>query len=332
MEVLVTGGGGFVGGAIVDQLLDRGWSVRSVARRPYPALTAKGVATFEGDLAEPGVAEEAMAGCDGVFHVAAKAGVSGTAADFERSNVVATERVIEACRATKTHRLVYTSTPSVVHGGGDVEGVDESVAYPTTFAAPYPETKARAEQQVLASADEGLATVAIRPHLVWGPGDTQLVPRIIERARSGRARFVGDGSTIVDTTFIDNAAAAHLAAYDRLEVGSPISGKAYFVAQDEPRPIREIINDILTAVGVEPITKTIPFRAAWVAGLVAETVYRVVRPNEEPPMTRFLAEQLATAHWYDLTAARRDLDYAPGVTFAEGLDRLAASYGGAATA
>ncbi len=257
MKVLVTGGGGFVGGAIIDQLLARDWQVRSVARGEYPSLVSKGVEVMRGDLADDDVAARAVAGCDGVFHVAAKAGVFGSAADYERSNVVATHKVVDAARAAGVTRLIYTSTPSVVHGGGDVEGVDESAPYPDHFTAPYPDTKARAEQYVLGQADDEFATVAIRPHLVWGPGDTQLVPRIIERARAGKVRFVGDGSNIVDTTFIDNAAAAHLNAFDRLAPGSPISGKAYFIAQDEPRPIRDIVNDLIGAAGLPPITKTI---------------------------------------------------------------------------
>lgn len=326
MKVLVTGGGGFVGGAVIDQLLERGWAVRSVARGDYPDLVAKGVEVMRGDLADDDVATRAVYGCGGVFHVAAKAGVSGSAADYERSNVVATHRVVAAAKAAGIERLIYTSTPSVVHGGGDVEGVDESAPYPAHFTAPYPETKARAEQFVLGQADDRLGTVAIRPHLVWGPGDTQLVPRIIEQARAGKVRFVGDGSNVVDTTFIDNAAAAHLAAFDRLAPAAPISGKAYFIAQDEPRPIRDIVNDLLEAAGVAPVTKTIPPAVAYAAGSAAEWFFSRFRPGEDPPMTRFLAEQLATAHWFDLTAARRDLGYSPEVSFREGIERLRASY------
>lgn len=326
MKVLVTGGGGFVGGAVIDQLLARGWQVRSVARGDYPALAAKGVEVMRGDLADDDVATRAVRDCEGVFHVAAKAGVSGSAADYERSNVLATHKIIEAVKAAGVTRLIYTSTPSVVHGGGDVEGVDESAPYPDHFTAPYPETKARAERFVLGQADDRLGTVAIRPHLVWGPGDTQLVPRIIERARAGRVRFVGDGSNVVDTTFIDNAAAAHLAAFDRLAPGASISGKAYFIAQGEPRPIRDIVNDLLDAAGVAPVTKTIPPAIAYAAGSAAEWFYGRFRPDDEPPMTRFLAEQLATAHWFDLTAARTDLGFVPEVSFEEGVERLRESY------
>lgn len=326
MKVLVTGGGGFVGGAVVDQALARGWQVRSVARGDYPQLALKGVETMRGDLADDETAMAAVDGCDGVFHVAAKAGVSGSAADYERSNVTATIKLVEACKARGVGRLVYTSTPSVVHGGGDVEGVDESLPYADHFTAPYPETKARAERYVLSQADDNIGTVAIRPHLVWGPGDTQLIPRLIERARSGRARLVGDGSNVIDTTFVENAAAAHLAAFDRLDPRAAISGRSYFIAQGEPRPIRLVINDLLNAVGVPPVTKSVPYPVAYAAGTMAEWFYRRFRPDEEPPITRFLAEQLSTAHWYDLTAARTDLEYVPQVSFEEGLTKLATAY------
>lgn len=326
MKVLVTGGGGFVGGAIVDAALARGWAVRSVARSDYPQLAARGVDVLRGDLADAGVANEAVAGCDGVFHVAAKAGVAGRPEDYVRSNVTATEQVIDACRLNGVSRLVYTSTPSVVHGGGDVAGVDESEPYPASFHAPYPETKARAERVIRAASDDDLGTVAIRPHLVWGPGDTQLVPRLIERAKKGRARFVGSGDNVIDTTFVDNAAAAHLAAFDRLAPDSAIAGKAYFIAQDEPRPIREILNDILRAVGVKEISRSVPIPVAVAMGSLAEAVYSIFAPDSEPPMTKFLAHQLSTAHWYDLSAAKAELGYEPAVSFDEGLERLARYY------
>lgn len=327
MKVLVTGGGGFVGGAIIDQLLARGWHVRSVARRDYPHLERKGVEVMRGDLADDDVAVRAVEGCDGVFHVAAKAGVAGRVADYERSNVTATEQILDACRSGGITRLVYTSTPSVVHGGGDVEGADESAPYPTRFSAPYPETKARAERMVRSQASDDLGTVAIRPHLVWGPGDTQLVPRLIERSRAGRARLIGDGTNLIDTTFVDNAAAAHLMAFDRLVPGGDISGNAYFIAQGEPRPVSEVVNDLLGCAGAPPITKSVPFPVAYAMGAAAEWFYGRFRRGVEPPMTRFLAEQLSTAHWFDLTAARTDLGYVAQVSFAEGLERLADHYG-----
>ncbi len=220
MRVLVTGGGGFLGGAVVRALLARGDDVVSVARGDYPHLRELGAVTVRGDLAEPSAALAAADGCDAVVHVAAKAGIWGTAAEFERSNVAATRSVLAACRTLGIRRLVHTSTPSVVHVGGDIVGGDETLPYATSFTCDYPRTKAVAERLVLAAADDELATVALRPHLVWGPGDTQLVPRILERARGGRLRFVDGGNAVQDTTYVDDAVAAHLCAVDRLTPGA----------------------------------------------------------------------------------------------------------------
>ena len=325
MRVLVTGGGGFLGGAVVRGLLARGDDVVSVARSDYPELRVLGVRTVRGDLADPAVALRAADGCDAVVHVAAKAGIWGTPAQFERSNVEATLSVLTACRSLGIARLVHTSTPSVVHAGGDIEGGDETLPYATSFTSDYPRTKAIAERAVLAAADDSLATVALRPHLVWGPGDPQLTARILERARSGRVRFVDGGDAVVDTTFVDDAVTAHLCALDALAPGAACSGRAYFISSGDPRPLREVVNAILAAAGLPPETRSVPLRAAVAVGAVAEGVWRVLRRVDDPPMTRFMAPQLATAHWFDISAARRDLGYEPQVGLDEGFRRLAAS-------
>lgn len=325
MRALVTGGGGFLGSAVVRALLARGDEVISLARGDYPALRELGAQTARADLADPGAVEAAARGCDVVFHVAAKAGIWGRTADFERSNIEGTRSVLAACRRLGIRRLVHTSTPSVVHAGGDIRGGDESLPYATHFSSAYPRTKAVAERLVLAAADAGLGTVALRPHLVWGPGDTQLVPRIVERARTGRLRFVGGGGAVIDTTYVDDAAAAHLCAADRLAPGAPCSGRAYFISSGEPRAVREVVNAILAAAGLPAETRSVPLPLAVAAGGVAEAVWRVLRRHDDPPMTRFLARQLATDHWFDLSAARRDLGYRPAVGLDEGFRRLAAS-------
>jgi nucleoside-diphosphate-sugar epimerase len=321
MNALVTGGGGFLGGAIVRRLLARGDTVRSVSRGRYPDLPCE---QMQGDLAEPGVAERAVAGCDVVFHVAAKAGIAGRERDYLRANVEATQRILDACRAGGIGRLVYTSSPSVVFNGCDMEGVDESVPYPDHYLAAYPRTKAEAERRVLAANGPTLATVALRPHLIWGPGDNHLVPRILERGRAGRLRQIGQGKK-VDSVYIDNAAEAHLLAADRLAPGAACAGKAYFISNGEPMPTWELVNRILEAGGVPPVTRRVSPWLAYAVGATLETVYAVLWPDAEPPMTRFVASELATSHWFDLTAARRDLCYVPRVTIEEGLGRLRAA-------
>ncbi len=320
MKALVTGGGGFLGGAIVRALVARGDSVRSLARSDYSELRDLGVETVRGDLADPVATARAVEGCDVVFHVAARAGVWGKYADYYRANVEGTQNVVAACRSAGVRRLVFTSSPSVVFNGRDMEGVDESVPYPAHHEAPYPATKALAERLVLAANGPDLAVVALRPHLIWGPGDNHLVPRIIARAR--RLRRIGLESKLIDATYIDNAADAHLLAADRLAPGSAIAGRPYFIAQGEPIPVWDLVNRILAAAHLPPVERSVSPRLAYLAGAICEGVYRAFRLQSEPPMTRFVARELSTAHWFNLDAARRDLGYSPRVSMEEGLRRL----------
>lgn len=329
MRVLVTGGGGFLGKALVRRLLERGESVRSFSRGEYPELSALGVEARRGDLADAAAVGAACEGMEAVFHVGAKAGIWGTEEEYRRSNVEGTRNVIEACRKSGVRKLVFTSSPSVVFGGEDLEGVDESIPYPKRYEAAYPRTKAEAERMALSANGPGLLTTALRPHLIWGPGDNHLVPRLVARSRSGALRRVSGPPRRVDSTYIDNAVDAHLAALDRLSSPqSPPAGKAYFIAQDEPMPLWELIDRILEAAGEPPVRKTISPKAAYAAGWFLETVHRALGLEGEPRMTRFLAHQLSTAHWFDLSAARRDLDYRPRVSVAEGLSRLKESFKG----
>jgi nucleoside-diphosphate-sugar epimerase len=325
MTALVTGGGGFLGGVIVRKLLARGDAVRSFTRTAYPWLAELGVEQAHGDLADADAVAKAVEGCDVVFHVAAKAGVWGRYADFFATNVTGTECVLAACRSHGVRRLVYTSTPSVVHGGESIEGADESLPYPARYEAFYPQTKAVAERAVLAANGPDLATAALRPHLVWGPGDPHLIPRVLRRARAGKLRRVGKQPVKVDVTFVDNAADAHLLAADRLTPGSPVAGKAYFITDGEPVDLWEFLNRVLALVELPPVTKSVSVWKARLAGRVLEFVYRTLRLPGEPPMTKFVASQLATSHWYNIAAARRDLGYEPKVGLEEGLRRLAES-------
>ncbi|MDG3006246.1 NAD-dependent epimerase/dehydratase family protein [Paludisphaera mucosa] len=323
--VLVTGGGGFLGSAVVAMLRERGQPVRSLTRRHYPRLDALGAEQVEGDVADVATVDRAAAGCQAVFHVAAKAGLWGPEHEYRRTNVVGTENVLAACRKHGVRKAVYTSSPSVVFHGTDLEGVDESVPYPDHYEAAYPETKAIAERLVLEANDEALATVVLRPHLIWGPGDNNILPRIYARARANRLFRIGRRNPLIDLTYIDNAAAAHLLAADKLDVGSAIAGKVYFIAQGQPVPLWDMVDRFLEIAHLPPVRRTVPRGLAIAIGRALEGVYRTFRLKGEPRMTRFLAHELSTAHWYNLEAARRDLGYAPHVGIEEGLRRLAAS-------
>jgi nucleoside-diphosphate-sugar epimerase len=324
MKALVTGGGGFLGGAIVRRLLDQGWSVRTLQRGHYAQLEALGVEQIRGDISDAEVVGTAVEGVELVFHVAAKVEPWGPYPPFYRTNVVGTENVLAAMRRHGAPKLVYTSTPSVIHSGGDLVGVDESAPYPDTFEAAYPHTKALAEMAVLAANDGEFATIALRPRLIWGPGDTNLVPQLVERARAGKLRFVGDGSNLVDTVYIDNAVDAHMLAAEHLVPGAVCAGKAYFISNGEPWPMKKVINSILDAAGLPPEERSVPLRTAMVAGAVFEALFKILPSEKGPRMNRFMARNMATAHWFDITAARRDLGYEPRVSMEEGLVRLKA--------
>jgi nucleoside-diphosphate-sugar epimerase len=324
MRVLVTGGGGFLGLAICRLLCARGDHVVSLSRQRYAELEILGVQQKQGDIACLDDVLAASYGTQAIIHTAALAGAWGSFETYHATNVIGTENVIVACATQGIHKLVYTSTPSVVHAGHDLEGVNESTPYASHFKAHYPHTKAMAEQRVLAANSSSLATVALRPHLIWGPGDHHLLPRLIARAKAGRLRMVGKTSKLIDVVYIDNAAQAHLNALDCLEPGAPGSGRAYFISQGEPVRLDEMINRMLHACGLPTEHRRLPFALAYALGAVLERSYAWLRLSGEPPMTRFIAEQLGTAHWYDISAARRDLNYKPEVSLDEGMRRLSA--------
>jgi nucleoside-diphosphate-sugar epimerase len=290
------------------------------------------VRIVRGDVADAEAVRAAMTGVEGVFHVAAKPGIIGPYRDYYEANVRGTENVLSAMKALGVEKLVFTSSPSVVHGGGDVEGLDESAPYPDHHSTAYPETKAIAERAVMAANGSEIAggkrllTVSLRPHLVWGPGDPNIVPRILDRARAGRLVLVGGGHKKIDATCLESAVHAHLCAWDALAPGAPCAGRTYFIAQGEPVPLRELVFGFLRAAGLPERAREVPLPVALAMGTVVEKAFALLRPTVEPPLTRFLAEQLGTAHWYDLTAARRDLGYAPPITTAEGMRRLQAVF------
>ncbi|MEM1411468.1 MAG: NAD-dependent epimerase/dehydratase family protein [Pseudomonadota bacterium] len=322
--VLVTGGGGFVGQAVCRQLAARGDRPIAFQRGAGEALDGTGIAVRQGDIREAADVTAAMAGCDAVIHTAGKAGPWGDPELYHAINVTGTKHVIAACRTHGIGELVFTSSPSVAHGGGDIEGADESLPYPTEYAAAYPETKAAAEQLVMAASDDRLATVSLRPHLVWGPGDNHLLPRLVQKAQGGTLKLPG-ADKLIDTVYVDNAARAHLQALDALGTNPPCHGKTYFISNDEPVPQADIIRDLLSAVGVNVRIRPISPKAAMVAGSLAEWWWKRQGLKSEPPVTRWAAEQLSTAHWYDISAAKRDLGYRPEISIRDGLERLRVS-------
>jgi len=321
---LVTGGGGFLGKAIVKGLLEEGHQVRSFSRSRYRELDAMGVVQLTGDLGDGQKVADAIAGCDMVFHCAAKAGVWGPAAEYERTNVQGTKHVIAGCRLHGVARLIFTSSPSVVFSGHDQEGLDESTSYPKRYLAHYPRTKALAEQMINKANGTELATVSLRPHLIWGPGDPHLVPRIVSRARAGKLRLIGREDKMVDSVYIDNAADAHLLAARHLEPEGKLAGKNYFITNGEPRPMADLLNGILAAAGMPAVTRRVSSTLAFGAGATLEGVYGLLRLKKEPLMTRFVARQLATAHWFDIDAAAKDFNYVPKIKHDVGLHRLRA--------
>lgn len=327
VKALVTGGGGFLGQYLVERLVGRSDQVRVLCRQRHAALDALSVETITDDVRDPQAVARACDGVDVVFHVAAVAGIWGAWSHYYDTNTRGTEIVIAACRQQRVPKLVFTSSPSVTFDGSDQRGIDESAPYATRWLCHYPHSKALAEQAVLrANGEDGLLTCALRPHLIWGPRDQHLVPRLVARARSGRLRRVGDGRNLIDMVYVENAALAHVQAADALEAGSPVAGRAYFISQGQPVNCWQWIDQILGLAGLPPVTKTVSARTAWRVGAAMECAYRLLRLRREPPMTRLLAAQLSTSHYFDISRARADFGYEPRVSIAEGMRRLAEEF------
>jgi nucleoside-diphosphate-sugar epimerase len=323
MKVVVTGGGGFLGKAIIKALVKKNINVISFSRSSYPELNKIGVKHIIGDIANfEDVYNALNKEVDAVFHVAAKAGIWGSYESFYNTNVKGTENVLMSCKKLGIKKLIYTSTPSVVYDEKGIEGGNESLPYSKKFLTYYPETKAIAEKMVLQANGKDLYTVALRPHLIWGPGDHHFLPRLISRAKKGKLFLIGSGDYLVDSTYIDNAAESHILAYEKLENNSVINGKAYFITQDQPIKISELINRILDCANLQSVNKFINKDFAYFLAGIVEDFFKFFNIEKEPPLTRFVVKQLSTPHWFDITSAKNELGYVPKISIDEGMNIL----------
>lgn len=320
MIVLVTGASGFLGRAVATELVAAGHDVRTLQRRTSGVDAATDVL---GSVTDPGALARAVDGVDGIVHLAAKVSLAGDPREFQAVNVDGTRTLLDAAARAAASRFVYVSSPSVAHAGTALAGVGAEPASPQHARGDYARTKAEAEVLALSRDSADMPVVAVRPHLVWGPGDTQLVERIVERARRGRLPLLNGGTALIDSTYIDNAASGIVAALHRADVAH---GNAYVLTNGEPRPVGELLAGICLAAGVRPPRWSVPAGLARAAGSAIERIWAIRPGADEPPMTRFLAEQLSTAHWFDQRGTRRDLAWSPAVSIDEGLRRLAASF------
>jgi len=319
VKVLVTGATSLLGRATVERLTERGHAV-TVFQRGASGLP---VAERRGDVRAPADVDLAVEGQEAVIHLAAKVAVTGDWTDFEQINIKGTANVIDGARRAGIERIVHVSSPSVVHAGSPLVGAGAGRADPTSTRGHYATSKAEAELLALEASSPELAIVAIRPHLVWGPGDEQLVGRIVDRARSGRLALIGTGLALIDSTYIDNAADALVAA---LDAAPRLAGRALVVSNGEPRTVRELVGRIVESAGMKPPRRSVPSRLAFGGGLLVERIWDRGSRDGDPPMTSFLAEQLSTAHWFDQRDTRAALHWTPSVSIEAGFDRLAAWY------
>jgi nucleoside-diphosphate-sugar epimerase len=322
MKVLVTGTGSMLLRGIANELIKRGDEVVCLQRRPVDSGVSQNARHVSADIRDVEAVTSAASDCDAIIHGAARVGIVGKWHEFQTTNVGGTENVIHAAKKQNVSRLVFVSTPSVAHTGHSIIGASAEPAQIGRKNSFYAESKAIAERTALGANSDDLAVVAIRPHLVWGPGDTQLIGRIVERAASGRLAIVGNGHALVDTTYVDNAVSGHIAALDALHIGESCAGKAYVLSNGEPRTVNELMRSICGAAGVPFTPRHIPLATGVLLGSVVERLWPLVQ-SSEPPITRFIAEQLGTAHWFDQRSFQNDCSWTPQVSLDEGFSRLA---------
>jgi len=322
MNVLVTGGGGFMGMALIKRLIKEGHKVTSFSRREYPLHWALGITSIQADIREYKDIEKACKGRDVVFHLAAKVGIWGAYDGYNSTNVTGTRNLIDACKKNGVSRIVFTSSSSVVFDGSDLDGIDESYPYPGKYGSHYAATKALAEQLIVEANSEKLRTISLRPHLVWGPYDAHLIPGILKRASSGKLRRIGNHEHFIDTTYIDNMIDALLLAADALETKPEAAGRNFFITNGEPARVWDFVNSIIQIAGHEPVSKKIPEKLAFYAAGSAEFFHKTFKLKTEPFMTRFALRELCTNHWFDISNARDILGYNPRISYAEGFKNL----------
>ncbi|MFI7578849.1 NAD-dependent epimerase/dehydratase family protein [Kocuria kalidii] len=321
--VLVTGASGMLGEHVARLLAARDWTVRLLQRRHAPLADQPHVEEVLGSVSDPDAVARAMDGVDDVVHLAAKVSFAGAWDEFVLTNVTGTRVVLETAKRAGVQNVVFVSSPSVAHTGESIVGESAQPADPVHARGNYARSKAAAELLALEADGRGLRVAAVRPHIVWGPGDTQLVERIVDRAATGRLPLLDHGAALIDTTYVDNAAEAIVRALERIDWSH---GRALVVTNGQPRTVGELVAGFCRAAGVDAPTRRVPGALARLAGTVIEKVWALRPGADEPPMTAFLAEQMSTAHWFEQRTTREVLDWAPAVTVEEGMERLAGHY------
>lgn len=319
-RVLVTGASGVLGSGVAQALVAAGAHVTVLQRSPSGL---PGVREIRGSVTNTADVAAAVDEVDAVVHIAAKVSVSGPLAEYEHVNVEGTRLLLEAAQRAGVQRWIQISSPSVAHSGDSIIGAGAQPADPSTARGHYAATKAAGELLALAADSPSFRVLALRPHLMWGPGDTQLTERIIERARQNRLPLLDGGTALVDTLFTVNAVEAIIAGLTAVD---RVHGEALVLTNGQPRPIGEMIRRIAVAGGAQEPTLDLPSGLAKAAGSLIETFWDADKRGDEPPITRFLAEQMSTAHWFDQRRTREVLQWEPRISLDEGFEQTRLYY------